>query len=122
MGRSVPSEYLVRISEFLGVSVEYLLTSFDDDNCYNNNDLSNSKDVAFGENAQINKNNEMDNLSHEMINEFEKLSFVDKAKVISLIAKLREKIQSNKIRLRNFTVKIGSLVLCFLHFDSLVRC
>ena len=79
----------------MGVSVEYLLNGVDNDKRYNNNDLSNSKDVAFGENAQINKNNEMDNLSHEMINEFEKLSFIDKAKVISLITELREKYINN---------------------------
>lgn len=95
LGRSIPSEYLIRISEFLGVSVEYLLNGVDNDKRYNNNDLSNSKDVAFGENTQINKNNEMDNLSHEMINEFEKLSFIDKAKVINLIAELREKYINN---------------------------
>lgn len=92
LGRSIPSEYLIRISEFLGVSVEYLLNGTNNAKCYNNNDLSNSKDVAFGENAQVNKKNELDNLSNEMITEFEKLSFIDKAKVISLIAELREKI------------------------------
>ena len=95
LGRSIPSEYLIRISEFLGVSVEYLLNGIDSDKRYNNNNLSNSKDVAFGDNAQVNKNNEIDNLSNEMISEFEKLNFIDKAKVISLIAELREKYISN---------------------------
>ena len=91
MGRSVPSEYLIRISEFLGLSVEYLLNGTDDFKCYNKNYLSNSKDLAFGEKAQFNKSNELDNLSNEMITEFQKLSFIDKVKVISLIAELREK-------------------------------
>jgi len=62
---------------------------------YTNNNLSNSKDVAFGENTQVNKNNELDNLSNEMISEFKKLNFSDKAKVISLIAELREKSKNN---------------------------
>ena len=84
-----------QISEFLGVSVKYLLNGIDNDKRYNNNNLSNSKNVAFEDNAQVNKNNEIDNLSHEMINEFEKLSFIDKAKVISLIAELREKYINN---------------------------
>ena len=71
------------------------LNGIDSDKRYNNNNLSHSKDVAFGDNAQVNKNNELDNLSNEMINEFEKLSFIDKAKVISLIAELQEKYINN---------------------------
>lgn len=80
-----------KIADYLEVSVDYLLGRTDNQSGYSNNNLSNSDNVAFGENAQVNNNGKLDGISKEMLNEFEKLPFKDKTKVMSLIAELNEK-------------------------------
>lgn len=51
---------------------------------------------SFGDNSTVNnygkdKENQIDGLSKEMMSEFEQLRYIDKVKVMSLIAELREK-------------------------------
>lgn len=88
---AVPNgETLVKLADYLSVSVDYLLGRADAPAEYSHNSISNSSDVALGVNAQVNKSGELDGLSREMIAEFEKLEFSKKAKVISLIAELSE--------------------------------
>lgn len=84
-------ETLLKLADYLGVSVDYLLGRTDNQNGYSNNNLSNSENIAFGENAEVNGNSKLDGISKEMLNEFEKLPFKDKTKVMSLIAELNEK-------------------------------
>lgn len=88
LGRSIPSKYLIRISEFLEVSIEYLLGVSDPSS---KNNISNNNNNGNNIINDHNYSKEPDGISKEMLNKFEELDFNDKVKVMSLIAELSEK-------------------------------
>lgn len=78
---------LERIADYLNVSVDYLLGRTDEPKTINQ---INTGDVGNNSNVNINKSSFSDT-DNELISEFKKLTFTDKAKVISLIAELSQK-------------------------------
>ncbi|MDY4414075.1 MAG: hypothetical protein SPE43_06925 [Ruminococcus sp.] len=78
---------LERIADYLDVSVDYLLGRTDEPKTINQ---INTGDVGNNSNVNINKSSFSDT-DNELISEFKKLTFNDKAKVMSLIAELSEK-------------------------------
>lgn len=80
--KGIGSFVLLNIANYLGCSVDYLLGRTKEPqviNQYNN-----------GDNVNINKSS-LSDTDNELISEFKKLTFTDKAKVMSLIAELSEK-------------------------------
>lgn len=87
-GERVPkADNLLNIANFLECSVDYLLGRTDEPT---GNYQINTGDVGNNSNVNINKSNFSDT-DNELISEFKKLTFNDKAKVMSLIAELSEK-------------------------------
>lgn len=93
------SDWLDKVATLLNVSTDYLLgrnveqTEKSDSKITKVETATNS---SFGDNSTVNnygkdKETQIDGLSKEMISEFEQLGFSDKAKVMNLIAELREK-------------------------------
>lgn len=81
-GKLPNGETLLKIADYLGVSVDYLLGRTEEPqviNQYNN-----------GDNLNINKSS-LSDTDNELISEFKKLTFTDKVKVMSLIAELSQK-------------------------------
>ena len=86
-GKIPNGETLIKIADYLDVSVDYLLGRTDEPT---GNYQINTGDVGNNSNVNINKSNFSDT-DNELISEFKKLTFNDKAKVMSLIAELSEK-------------------------------
>lgn len=86
-GKSIAFDSVAKIADYLGVSVDYLLGRTDEPT---GNYQINTGDVGNNSNVNINKSNFSDT-DNELISEFKKLTFNDKAKVMSLIAELSEK-------------------------------
>lgn len=86
-GKLPNGETLLKIADYLNVSVDYLLGRTNDPKSINQ---INTGDVGNNSNVNINKSNFSDT-DNELISEFKKLTFTDKAKVMSLIAELSEK-------------------------------
>lgn len=87
-GGSIPkSENLAKMADCLGVSVDYLLGRTEEPQTMNQ---VNNGNIGNNSNVNINKSNLSDTDS-ELITEFKKLTFTDKAKVMSLIAELSQK-------------------------------
>ena len=86
-GKLPNGETLLKIADYLGVSVDYLLGRTDEPKTINQ---INTGDVGNNSNVNINKSNFSDT-DNELISEFKKLTFTDKAKVMSLIAELSQK-------------------------------
>lgn len=88
-GATVNSNILVKLSEHFGVSVDYLLGRETPNKTVR---IDTANKSTFGNNSPVNDyTKEPDGISKELLNEFEKLEFGDKAKVMSLIAELSEK-------------------------------
>mgnify|MGYP004656480733 CR=1 FL=1 len=75
------------IADYLNVSVDYLLGRTEEPQTMNQ---VNNGNIGNNSNVNINKSNLSDTDS-ELITEFKKLTFTDKAKVMSLIAELSQK-------------------------------
>lgn len=86
-GKLPNGETLLKIADYLNVSVDYLLGRTNDPKSINQ---INTGDVGNNSNVNINKSSFSDT-DNELISEFKKLTFNDKAKVMSLIAELSEK-------------------------------
>ena len=72
-GERVPkADNLLNIANFLECSADYLLGRTDVPNGYSNNNISNSDNVAFGENAQV-KVQSKNSMNDEIITEFENI-------------------------------------------------
>jgi transcriptional regulator with XRE-family HTH domain len=86
---SVPSaDKIVKISEFLNVSVDYLLGRTDEQNSTQQINTGN-----VGNHSQVNVNSatQLDDTTGELVTVFKGLKFSDKVKVMSLVAELSEK-------------------------------
>lgn len=89
-GEKLPNaENLIIIANYFNTPIDELLGRTDNKNGYSNNNINNSDNFAFGENAQVGTC--VDGMEKEMIEEFKKLTFTDKVKVINLIAELNQK-------------------------------
>lgn len=89
-GEKLPNaENLIIIANYFNTPIDELLGRTDNKNKYSNNNINNSDNFAFGENAQVSTC--VDGMEKEMIDEFKKLTFSDKVKVINLIAELNQK-------------------------------
>jgi transcriptional regulator with XRE-family HTH domain len=75
-GTDPPAKYLLRICEFLNVSVDYLLGRTDEQN---------------SPQVNVNSTNQLDETTGELVTVFKGLKFSDKVKVMSLVAELSEK-------------------------------
>ena len=84
------SDYLQKIADYFGVSVDYLLGRTDEPQKINYG-VENHGDNNGAINNQVNSANTPDGISKEMLVKFEELNFIDKVKVMSLIAELSEK-------------------------------
>ena len=84
------SDYLQKIADYLDVSVDYLLGRTDEPQKINYG-VENHGDNNGAINNQVNSANASDGISKEMLVKFEELNFIDKVKVMSLIAELSEK-------------------------------
>lgn len=84
LGRSIPSEYLIRISEFLKVSTDYLLGNTNEPNSVTQ---VNTGDVGNHSNVNVNNSNktELDEMSQELLNKFKELPFDEKIEVFNYI-------------------------------------
>lgn len=82
-------KHINKIAEYFNVSTDYLLSdSYDFPNSYSNNTISNSKNIAFGENSTI---NESDELLSKFIKEFKQLEFNDMVKAMNYVVELKNK-------------------------------
>ena len=90
LGRSIPSEYLIRISEFLKVSTDYLLGKTNEPNKISGNQIK-TGDINGDMNMDTNKTSQYDKTTNQVAEAFSNLDFLDKAKVMNLIAELSEK-------------------------------
>ena len=84
---------LTKIADYLDVSIDCLI---DKDVSNKTIDKSFKSDIKGDNNGNVGYNikadePQIDGLSKEMITEFEQLGYIDKVKVMSLIAELREK-------------------------------
>ena len=84
------SDYLQKIADYFDVSVDYLLGRTDEPKKINYG-VENHGDNNGAINNQVNSANTPDGISKEMLVKFEELNFIDKVKVMSLIAELSEK-------------------------------
>ncbi len=90
-GERVPkADNLLNIANFLECSVDYLLGRTDEPQKINYG-VENHGDNNGAINNQVNSTNTPDGISKEMLVKFEELNFIDKVKVMSLIAELSEK-------------------------------
>ena len=93
-GEKMPgAENLIIIANYFNTSIDYLL---DRDVSNKIVDKSFKSDIKGDNNGNVGYNikadePQIDGLSKEMITEFEQLGYIDKVKVMSLIAELREK-------------------------------
>lgn len=88
---AVPNgETLLKLADCLNVSVDYLLGRTDEPKKINYG-VENHGDNNGAINNQVNSTNTPDGISKEMLVKFEELNFIDKVKVMSLIAELSEK-------------------------------
>lgn len=90
----IPSvEKIISLANYLNVSVDYLLGRTESQNGYSNNNNGNNSIQTIGEGKNINSTigTCIDGMEKEMIDEFKKLKFEDKVKVINLIAELNKK-------------------------------
>ena len=85
--KGIGSFVLSNIANYLNVSTDYLLGRTDEPQTMNQ---VNNGNIGNNSNVNINKSNLSDTDS-ELITEFKKLTFTDKAKVMSLIAELSQK-------------------------------
>lgn len=85
------------ISEMLDVSTDYLLgrtDTYEISPNYSNNSISNSNNVAFGENSAVTAagsdelgKKPLDEMTEELVKAFKTLSFSDKMEVMNLVLK-----------------------------------
>ena len=91
---SVPqADNLAKIADYLEVSVDYLLGRTDQPNGFINNEngfKSINVNGSVGNNSINNNYAELDKHDRELLEEYNKLSLKNKAKVINLIAELEE--------------------------------
>lgn len=88
--RAPSVDKLSAIADYLGVSVDYLLGKTDNQNTINQ---VNTGDVGNNSNVNVNAPNisELDEMSKELLNQFNSLSIVDRSKVIVFIDELKNK-------------------------------
>lgn len=88
--RAPSVDKLSAIADYLGVSVDYLLGRTDNQNTINQ---VNTGDVGNNSNVNVNAPNisELDEMSKELLNQFNSLSIVDRSKVIVFIDELKNK-------------------------------
>lgn len=89
-GKSIAFDSVAKIADYLDVSVDYLLGRTDEPQKINYG-VENHGDNNGAINNQVNSANASDGISKEMLVKFEELNFIDKVKVMSLIAELSEK-------------------------------
>ena len=68
--KGISSFYLAKIADYLTCSVDYLLGRTDNPNItqnYSNNNFSNSNNIAFGENSNVNITKEIEESKNEII-------------------------------------------------------
>lgn len=87
-GTDPPAKYILLICEYLGVSVDYLLGRVDEPTA---TIKTVQGYITPHENHIKSQDNSLDGMEKEMIEEFKKLTFNDKVKVINLIAELNQK-------------------------------
>lgn len=87
-GATVNSDILIKISEYFDVSIDYLLKG-EEQNAVNINGSSNNTNI--GENAVMNvPYSNLDKHDKEILEEYNKLSLKNKAKVISYMTELED--------------------------------
>ena len=80
-------KHIDKIAEYFHVSADYLLSEeYSFPNSYSNNDFSNSKNVAFGENSNV---SESDPIMSKFIQEFKQLDFNDMVKAMNYVIELK---------------------------------
>ena len=89
-GKQISYVNFAKIADYLAVSVDYLLGRTDEPKKINYG-VENHGDNNGAINNQVNSANTPDGISKEMLVKFEELNFIDKVKVMSLIAELSEK-------------------------------
>lgn len=89
------SDYLSKVADILEVSTDYLLGRTDNPNGYNNNQIHNSNNVAFGENSSVSINN--GEIEKEICNILNELNLRERSELLTMIYKFSDKCKNKEI-------------------------
>ena len=88
------SDYLSKVADILEVSTDYLLGRTDNPNGYNNNQIHNSNNVAFGENSSVSINN--GEIEKEICNILNELNLRERSELLTMIYQFFDKCKNKK--------------------------
>ena len=87
-------ETLIKLADYLDVSVDYLLDRTDQPNGYNNNQINNSNNVAFGENSSVNINN--GEIEKEICSILNTLNLRERSELLTMIYQFSDKCKNKE--------------------------
>lgn len=95
-GKSMPSAIkLDELATYFNCSVDYLLGRTDNPNGYNNNQIHNSNNVAFGENSSVSINN--GEIEKEICNILNGLNLRERSELLTMIYQFSDKCKNKEI-------------------------
>lgn len=100
-GTTPNGDIIIRLSEFLGVTTDFLLKGTDEQSVFNNT-ISNSNNVEVNSIKNENTYNngeayELSEITKELINIFENLPYKERVKLMTIVYDFEEKYKNNKL-------------------------